>query len=325
MAVYNSEAYLERAMQSILNQTFTNFEFVLIDDCSSDESPEIISAIKDPRVKVFRNQENIGLTRSLVKGLEYCTGEYIARMDADDVAKPLRLEKQVEYMDNNPQTVVCGSFVIAFADRPNTLWVGPVTDPECRIKMLFGNPLYHPTTIIRKSVVDETGVWYDPNFRYAQDFDLWERLSQFGELHNIPEALLLYRFHDKSIGRTKKDEQMALAGQVSARVMSKLGLKPTAEEWEIHRSLLKTSLPEADEYYRNLENWLEKLSDANSKYKLFDPRDLRQYISANLYDKFVKLRSKQPHLISLIIASKAMIWKDKLKALAKIIIWRIRK
>lgn len=209
MSVYNGEKYLKEAIGSILNQTYTNFEFIIIDDCSSDSSISIIQSYNDPRIVLIQNKENLGLTKSLNEGLRQAKGEYIARMDADDCMMPNRLEKQLDFLHKNTSVIVVGSS--AFIIDENGVQIGikkTITDhSQLRFHMLFKNQILHPTTMFRKDEIIKLGA-YNEQYRFAQDYDLWSRILEKEYLiSNIEEPLMKYRLHNFSVtqGKTKDD------------------------------------------------------------------------------------------------------------------------
>lgn len=216
MPVFNGERYLREAIDSILTQTLTEFEFIIINDGSTDRSAEIISTYDDPRLKVIHNQPNIGVTLSLNKGLDLAAGQYVARMDCDDVSLPERLAKQTAFMDAHPEVAVCGTWarvidstgqVIRFNEAP--------TGKQLELNYWRLNPIIHPSAMIRISQLD--GLRYDDQIRYAQDFDLWLRMKFKYDLYNIPEYLLLHRVHNESITRTKNAAQRSSAYEIFCR------------------------------------------------------------------------------------------------------------
>lgn len=199
MSVYDEKPeYLSQAIKSILEQTFSDFEFLIVDDCSSKE--EIRNLLEefakdDNRIKLLRNTTNMGLTASLNKGIEFSKGKYIARMDSDDIAERNRLKKQYQFMEENEGIAVSGSFAV-FVDENNQV-VGsrrmPISSEEIKKKIVFRNPIIHPSAFMRKRVLRCIGQ-YDPRFRKIQDYDLWFRLIKAGyNIANIPEFLLRYR------------------------------------------------------------------------------------------------------------------------------------
>lgn len=203
MAVYNGAAYLRQAADSILNQTFRDFEFLIIDDGSTDDSPTILSSYNDSRIRILKNPENIGLTRSLNRGLAEARGELIARQDADDVSHPTRIEKQVNYMTRNSDVVLLGTQAFYInakkRHRRSALWWKASTASGIRFQSIFGNPFLHTSAMFRKSVVWEIFGGYDEEFRTSQDFELWSRIIETHEIRNLSEVLVSQRAHARSL------------------------------------------------------------------------------------------------------------------------------
>lgn len=199
MSVYNCEKYLKYAVDSILNQTYKDFEFIIINDGSTDKSREILESYKDDRIKLFNNK-NKGLTKSLNEAIGYSKGEYIARIDADDIALPERFEKQVKFLDSNPEIVMCGTWADFINEDGEILreFRRPVTDRDIKREIVFHNPFIHPSVMMRKSVFDKIGL-YDESFRHAQDYELWTRIVTKFKTANIPEKLLRYRLLKEGI------------------------------------------------------------------------------------------------------------------------------
>jgi glycosyltransferase involved in cell wall biosynthesis len=210
MAVYNGERYLRQAIDSILSQTFTDFEFIIIDDASTDSTEDILRSYVDPRVRFIKNPQNLGLARSLNIGFDTASGKYIARMDSDDVSLPQRLQRQVAYMDEHPEIAASGTWAHDIDETGNILGrrcvpVGKRMDYD----FWRPSPLIHPSTIIRRIHLGD--LRYDSKIKYAQDFDLWLRLRKRNKLDNLPEYLLLYRVHDKSITQRNYQNQLCSA------------------------------------------------------------------------------------------------------------------
>lgn len=207
MAVYNGEKYLPEAINSILGQTFTDFEFLIVDDGSSDRTPEIINCYQDPRIKVISNPYNVGLTHSLNKGLDLARGEYVARMDSDDISLPDRLARQVAHMDVNSEVAVCGTWAKDIDSEGKVTGVRETPVGRSLEREYWRpSPIIHPSAMIRRAHLN--GLRYDEQIRYAQDFDLWLRIKPVHKLANLPEYLLLYRVHGKSITFCQRDDQL---------------------------------------------------------------------------------------------------------------------
>ena len=220
MSVYNGEKFLREAIDSILIQSYPDFEFLIIDDSSTDRTPEIIRSYQDPRIKIIRNSENLGLTKSLNKGLSLAQGEYIARMDADDISYPNRLDEQIYYLDCNPDVAMVGTGrenidedgkVIGIVIPPN------VVSFECLIE---GNQFQHSSVMFRKEIVLKEG-GYCPFMQCCQDYHLWLKLSRNYPLHNIPEVLSKLRIQKESVSN-KKVHESALSHIFAIRISKKL-------------------------------------------------------------------------------------------------------
>jgi len=200
MSVYNGEKYLNEAIDSILGQTFKDFEFLIIDDASTDKTAEILKSYNDPRIKIVNNKNNIGLTKSLNKGLKLARGEYIARQDADDISLPRRLETQVQYLEDHKNIVAVGTCI----NRINAYneIIGSVTFPtspiDIDLNLLFGRWVFaHGSIMFCNSTMDR--IRYDENVLYAQDYNLWLKLSRKFSMANINEILYNLRTHDSRI------------------------------------------------------------------------------------------------------------------------------
>ena len=243
MAVYNNERFLREAVDSILSQTFTDFEFLIINDGSTDRSREIILTYNDPRIRLVDNAENIGLTKSLNKGLALARGELIARLDADDISHYSRLEKQVRFMSDNTDIALVGTQARIIDIDGKVLRAIADIRMQSAIAinwgLIFGNPFIHSSVLIRRRVIWELLGGYDETYRYNQDFELWSRLLADFRATNIPEPLIDYRSHSESIAGTRSAAVLASRQQnllknkaVQRKNVSRLlGSETLAEQW----------------------------------------------------------------------------------------------
>ena len=194
---YNCEAFLHAAINSILIQDFPDFELILIDDGSTDKTPEILRevAAKDSRVRILKNDVNSGICVALNKGLDAARGEFICRMDADDIAAPDRLEKQTAFMRAHPGTVVCGSHLILINEQGQETGRRSYDLDNATIKKnrFFRSPFAHPAVMIRRSVLEEHQIRYSARFPYAECYNMWMRLAPYGDFANLDAYLLKYR------------------------------------------------------------------------------------------------------------------------------------
>ena len=210
MPVYNGEKYLCEAIDSILNQTFTDFEFLIIDDGSTDNSLEIIKSYQDPRIRLVQNFINKGLPYSLNSGILLSKSEYIARMDCDDISLQNRLEKQVKFLDNNPEIGILGSYFILMTKENKKSYIKtvPISDLEIRYKCLFESPFGHPTVIFRREVFEKNFLNYDTQLNAIEDYGLWTKILDYTKGANIAIPLVYYRIHNQNISHKYKDEQI---------------------------------------------------------------------------------------------------------------------
>ena len=211
MSVYNAERYLSQAVESILSQTVEDFEFLIINDGSTDKSLSILKfyAKKDKRIHLV-DQENIGLVRSLNKGLSLAQGKFLARMDADDIAMPNRFKRQIEYLEKHPECIALGSEVlqIDMDGAPICKMGALLTHDDIEAALLKGNggALRHPALMARcQELIDVGG--YQERFKTAEDLDLYLRLAERGKLLNLSDVLLQYRIHLGSVNFSKYEQQ----------------------------------------------------------------------------------------------------------------------
>lgn len=219
MTVFNGERYLKDCIDSVLNQTFKDFEFLIIDDCSIDSSRDIIKSYKDKRIFLIENQKNLSQVKSLNIGLEEAAGEYLARIDQDDLMMENRLERQLDFLDKRPEIAVAGTWgeVIDENGKVSGRTRMPVRNEEILGSALFcGYFLMHPSVMFRKDLVAASGK-YDESLSLAEDFDLWMRLLlKKYKLANIPEFLTKFRYHRKSSSRRFPEAQSnSVRGSIS--------------------------------------------------------------------------------------------------------------
>lgn len=205
MPVYKTpEKYLREAVSSILNQTFTDFEFLILDDCPEDDREEIIKSYSDKRIKYVKNEQNLGITPSRNKLVEMAAGEYLAVFDHDDISMPNRLEKEVRYLDEHPECGVVGTKVsnIVHPKISND----PTEDADIRLALMRHCVIAHSSSMIRKSVLVENNIRYEEKYSPSEDYALWCRLLPVTKFHNIDEVLFKYRDHSGNTSHTQQDK-----------------------------------------------------------------------------------------------------------------------
>jgi len=204
MPVYNGERYLREAIESILSQTFTDFEFLIVNDGSTDLTGQIVREFSDPRIRLIDNPTNIGLQESLNIGLRLAKGAYIARQDADDISEPRRLERQYAFMEANRDVALLGCWYREIDSQGQVrARIRPSSDPtELRWALLFYCPFVHSGTMLRRTHFVHEISFYDETIRYGEDHDLWLRASRLKPLTNYPEYLVRYRLNPHSMSET---------------------------------------------------------------------------------------------------------------------------
>jgi len=219
MGVYNDEGYLSDSILSILNQSITNFEFIIIDDASTDASSDILKkfANKDKRIQLHTNKINKGLTKNLNYALEIARGDYIARMDGDDIALPKRFEKQIKALRENEDAILCGTWTtnINAKSKEISKSKAPLDSYEFLWSSLFRATIAHPTVMMNNSLLSRHNLKYNENLRTAQDFDFWSQLQTYGKVIVLPEYLLKYRTHSDNVSHQRKGEQAKIASNIS--------------------------------------------------------------------------------------------------------------
>jgi len=265
MPVHNGEQHIREAIDSILKQSFTDFEFLIIDDGSTDGSTAIVKSYEDPRIRLIANPANQGTVHVLNQGISEAKGTYIARMDADDISLPTRLSKQVGFMDNHPEIGISGTAMrlIKNGKLKNTRTL-PETDEELKIQLLFSTCFFHPTVILRTELAKAHP--YPDNLVYTQDYNYWTKLAPLTRFANLSETLLYFREHEGQTSTRKADLQITNARRIRSNYLQKLLMPCTKEELNVHHQLAENkSNIELDK----AANWLEQLVLRNKKQNAF--------------------------------------------------------
>ncbi|MEN6462808.1 MAG: glycosyltransferase family 2 protein [Syntrophomonas sp.] len=273
MAVYNGEAYLGEAIESMLRQTFNSFEFIIIDDASTDNSRRLAESYRDPRIRIVGNPHNLRLAGSLNRGMSLARGQYIARMDADDVSLPYRLEKQVAFMESHKDIGLSGSWLQCFGDK-DQIWDYSLTPGMINSHMLFQNQLGHSTIIMRRELMIKNHLFYNLKFCEAEDYELWIRCSEHFQLANLPEVLLLYRWHNNQASQTRLAEQRYFHSLVCLRLLKRLGITATQEEMDLHLKIAFGEFDHGLDFVDAARQWLLKIFRANFRNSYFPKLDL---------------------------------------------------
>jgi len=291
LSVYNGEKYLLETIESILNQTYNNFEFIIIDDGSTDKSLEIIKSYNDERM-VLISRENRGLVASLNEGIEKAKGVYIARMDADDISLETRFEEQVAFMEQNPNIGVCGTAIIGFGeDMEERVATYAALNSRLQTELLFSSIFAHPTVMMRKEILLKHNLKYEKESLHAEDFALWVSLAQYTKFANLKEPLLKYRILQNSITREAEREVEKRYGVIKAifeQELMRLEIYNSEEENRLHFNLtVNDRIRDNKISFSELKRYFSKIVDANSKKRVFDSLELKKVLGKkwlwNLY------------------------------------------
>lgn len=302
MPVYNGEKHLRESIGSILDQTLEDFEFWIINDGSTDGSERIVNSYNDSRIKLLRNEMNIGIAETLNRHIRQVRSKYIARMDADDIAFPARLQKQVRFMDENPEVGVCGTWMRLFGDTESIMRY-PASHALIKIDMLFCCPIAHPTVMMRKSIAEEVNILYRTDFQAAQDYELWSRVIDVVRFANLQEVLLKYRTHKDQVCHYRKETQLAFSRSVRLEQLGRLGLNPGAEEVQVHEMISSGRYERSVGFAIKAESWLRRLDEANSEARIYDSEELSRYLGQRLFKICRKVFNPNMQLFSVFSGS----------------------
>ena len=224
------ERFLREAIESVLGQTFADFEFLLLDDCPSDDREKVVRSYDDKRIVYLRNDRNLGITASRNKLIDMAKGEYLAVFDHDDICRPERFAKEVAYLDAHPE---CG--VVSGWTKPTCGGVNeyPEDDHAIKVAMMHGISMWHPASMVRKSVLTATGARYEAAYTPVEDYMLWMKLAPHTVFHNLQEVLLDYRWHGTNTSVVRKRELDAQ--DLRCKAWAKVNLPELYAEYEISR------------------------------------------------------------------------------------------
>jgi len=284
MPVYNGEEYLKEAIESILNQTFTDFEFIIINDGSTDATLEIINLFEDQRIRLVNNSENKKLIYCLNLGLRLSQGRYIVRMDADDISLPNRFEQQFTFMELHHEIGLSGCFAQRFSNLGySDIWKFPLTHESIKCQLIWSSAIIHPTLIIRLDLIKKHNILYDFNFLHCEDYHLFTKHISDFNYANIPIILLQYREHANQISSDYKNLQTLNASRAVIEYLRNIEITFSESEANIFRKLLKYEFGYSIEDLKIAESILRRIHEQNNKIKFFDTKILSSQLSERLF------------------------------------------
>jgi glycosyltransferase involved in cell wall biosynthesis len=277
MPVFNGEQHIREAVRSILSQSFTDFELLIVNDHSTDSTESIVREYceQDARVTALRNEEAKGIVGALNTGLARARGDYIARMDADDVSLPTRLEQQHAFLDAQRDVSVCGTNIEVFGFR-HSVWHLPQDHEAIRCALLFTVFIAHPTIMMRRSAVDHER--YDPDYNYAEDYELWSRLAEHHRFANLSDVLLRYRTHDPIGNPDRETVRAHNAQRIRLRLLNRLGISPANDESRLHQQISDYRYAPSQAFARAANQWFDKILEANERHRVYDQRALKSHV-----------------------------------------------
>lgn len=281
---YNVEDYVVESVNSIINQTYSNLEIVVINDCSSDGTAAKLSelSLKDGRIKIYDNEVNLKLVKTLNKGIQLCNGKYIARMDADDISLPTRIEKQVEFLERNEDYHVVSTMFYTFktGNTKRNLYTNPITNEELQAYLLFRSGICHPAVMIRKTLFSELNLRFEEKYLHVEDYALWSKAIYCTKLANINEPLLYYRVHEHQVSTLNEKRQIDNKKDVFRIHCEKLGLSSTEEDLDIYASVAEcVPLYSSIEYINACELFMKSLLDKNATSQFCSVEYLNRILS----------------------------------------------
>lgn len=295
MPAYNAEKYIAAAIDSILAQSYGDFELIVINDCSQDRTEEIVLSYDDPRIVYLKNEENLGVAATLNKGLTVAKGEYIARMDADDISLPKRFEKQVAFLNANADVAVLGTNLETFNEAGPICTGWSATEPEqMKVDLLFACGLAHPSVMMRTCVIRELG-GYDENFNGLEDYELWCRVLEKHQITTLPDILLRYRIHSGQVTQNPSAHYLELLRKLKTRQLRHLGI--STEIPKEFFACCEGRKPEAPEEIKALDAFFATIDEANEARQHYAGEKLRLTLRAIILAAAEKLpRKKQKEL-----------------------------
>ncbi|MCT8586964.1 glycosyltransferase, partial [Glaesserella parasuis] len=279
ICAYNTEKYIEQCINSVINQTYTNLEIVIVNDGSTDNTKHIIEKLanQDNRISIINNEMNIGYISSLNKGIQHIKGEYIAKIDSDDVAKPDWIKNILEKMLEDPTIIAMGCYLEIISVngklgkyyKTGDIWKNALTDAHIKNDMLFYNPIHNNTMIMKSLIHKKYGLIYDLNYIHAEDYKFWFEVSKLGKMANYPEALVYYRLHSEQTSSNHNASQINTAKKIRREIityyMENLGFVNIIDFDNIKFSVLNKLLLEKDVWnrltYKDIENLKKILFD----------------------------------------------------------------
>jgi len=290
MPVYNGERYLREAIDSILNQTYSNFEFLIINDGSTDLSEDIIFSYNDLRIIYVKNEFNIQLIETLNKGLNIAKGEFIARMDADDISYSNRLEKQVHFLMNNQKVGLLGTAFEFINGEERISYYQD--DKDLRLSLCFYNSFLHSSVMFRKEILSKYNFSFNKKYIHAEDYKLWTEFVCKSKVANLKDVLVKYRIHDNQISKIHEQVQKEISLTIQKEYFLSAGFSFSNDEFELlqHTNFNKNKVIE---YLK----FMDKFYIQNKKYSFFDDPTLLSFLGKRYKNYLLEVKKIDKELV----------------------------
>ncbi len=283
MSAYNAEKFLREAIESVLNQTYQQFELIIINDGSTDSTLAIIKSFQDHRIKIIDNEINRGLIYSLNKGIELSKGKLIARMDADDICMPNRLEKQVQMFELNQDAVIIGSDYYLL-NQSKLKYIKNRNDSDYQKAVLIFTPCFCHPTVMMKNIFSQYKLSYHPDFLHAEDFKLWTDMAQYGTFLNVAQPLLKYRHHAKQVSNQYHEKQLKISSDIRGAYLQRLGFNISEEQIKIINFIGNNTFIRTIESLEAIESILLLLYEQNNSLKVFNTSSFSNFLLKFWFD-----------------------------------------
>jgi glycosyltransferase involved in cell wall biosynthesis len=283
MPVYNAEAHIVEAAKSMLNQTHRHLELLIVDDGCTDTSIQKVLSLNDKRIRVISNPVNLGLAASLNIAISQASGNYLARMDADDISHPERIARQIQALEKYPEISVLGTGLQYFnVSRYKNFF--PPDHETCKAKLLFNVCFGHPSVVCRRKVFENVEHLYTPALKqYSEDYDLYSRLVDNFRFANLQQLYVKYRTFTVQYKSDAEQKRKNNSLAVRNRMLNRMGIEPTAAQQEIHRYASDLSQQLNDEVYQTILNWFEFLNEQNKQTRYFEQAALQNILAEQAY------------------------------------------
>ncbi len=301
MPVYNAAVYLKESIDSILNQSYTDFIFLIINDCSTDNTEQIILEYNDRRIKYIKNEKNIGVRYSLNKAVDLTQTKYLVRMDADDISLPNRLQWQIDFMEQHLSIGVCGGLYEIFGNQNHVPKI-PMKDEEIKAKLIFINQICHPSIMIRMEVLRNNNVHYGVSFEFndsfgpkiseLEDFALWHRLKSLTKFENIDKLILRYRMEGQNISYNKESLVLERKKSFFKHVLNELDIHPSYNNLLYHISFKYFENSVNKSQIAEFRNHLDLILHQNSKKLIYSQHELIKVVDEKWEQFFYHLPPK---------------------------------